>query len=284
MLYNNYEYPQYPSDGLVGVQIQDPTGAITVIRTLRTGSSMPNNITAYIDSAYLSDVAGNPQTSVPLPTADNGVVPYYYIHVQNNAGIGVPMLLTLNIFDSNGIPVTSTYQWVTPGAYSTAFVQTNFNIDSDAHYGTATAYVDVYSNWPSQGGIPYGLEQSFQFTITGGPAFTGNPSMTTSANGLYSLNYTIPKIANLGTYTVYTSANYLTIPSSMSTTFQVAQLGDLNGDGKVNFTDLTVFVADYISYYNTGVYNPLIDLTHDGKINFADLQTFVHDYVIYWSS
>jgi hypothetical protein len=283
MLYNNYAYPQYPSDGLVGVQIQDPTGYTTVIRTLRTGSSMPDNITAYIDSAYLCDVAGNQQTSVPMPTADNGEVPYYYIHVQNNAGIPVPMLLTLNIFDSNGIPITSTYQWVNVGAYSTSFVQTNFNIDSDAHFGTATAYVDVFSNWPSVGGIPYGLEQSFQFTITGGTAFTGNPSMTQSANGLYSFNYTVPKIAAVGTYTVYTTANYLTIPSSASTTFQVKQLGDLNGDGKVNFTDLTIFVANYITYYNTGVYNPLIDLNNDGKINFADLQAFVRDYIIYWS-
>ena len=82
MEYNNYEYPQYPSDGLIGVQIQDPAGTTTVMRTLRTGTSMPNNITAYIDSAYLCDVGGNPQTSVPLPTVSNGEVPYYYIHVR----------------------------------------------------------------------------------------------------------------------------------------------------------------------------------------------------------
>lgn len=282
--YNNYAYHQYPSDGLVGVQIKDPSGTTTVVRTIRTGTSIPNNITAYIDSAYLCDIAGNQQTSVLMPTADNGVVPYYYIHVTNNAGTTVSMLLTMNIYDSNGVPIALTYQTVNVGPYSSSFVRTNFNIDSGAHYGVATAYVNVYSDWPSNGGIPYGLEQTFQFTLTGGTAFAGTPSSTQSANGDFNFTYLIPKTAAIGTYNVYTTANYLGIPGAATATFQVTQFGDLNGDSAVNFRDLTTFVSDYIAYYNTHTFNPLIDLNSDGKINFGDLQTFVHDYIIYWTS
>ncbi len=282
--YYNYAYHLYPSDGLVGLEIQDPSRASTVVRTMRTGTSIPNSITANIDSAYLCDISGNLQTSVAMPTADNGVVPYYYVHVINNAATLVSMLVTMNVYDSNNVPIALTYQILNIGPYSSSFVRTNFNIDSTAHYGTATAYLNVFSDWPSKGGIPYGLEQTFQFTITGGPAFSGTPGILQSANGDYNFSYIIPKDAAVGTYTVYTTSNYLGIPGAASTTFKVAQLGDLNSDGAVNFRDLTTFVSDYIAYFNTGVFNPLIDLNNDGKINFADLQTFVHDYIIYWST
>jgi len=280
----NYAYHQYPSDALVGLEIQDPTGARTIVRTIRTGDSMPNNITAFIDSASLCDIAGNQKSSILMPTADNGVVPYYYVHVINNAGIATSMLLTMNVYDSNGVPVVLTYQTVNVGPYASSFVRTNFNIDSSAHFGVATAYLNVYSNWPSQGGIPYGLEQSFQFTITGGLAFTGTPSVTQSASGCYNFSCIVPRNAAIGTYTVYTTANYLGIYGSATTTFQVALLGDLNNDGAVNFKDLTSFVSAYIQYFNTHQFNALIDLNNDGKINFTDLQLFVKDYIVYWSS
>jgi hypothetical protein len=285
--YYDYIAHQYPSDGLVGVEIQDPTGASIIVRTLRTGTSMPNSLPAYIDAAYLCDVGGTQQTSVPLPTASNQVVPYYYIHVVNNKGTTESLLLTMNIYDSNGVPIALTSQTVNVGSYGASYVLTNFNIPSWAHYGTATAYVDVYSNWPSQGGIPYGLEQTFQFTITGGTPFVGTSSTTQGSNGNYIFTYRIPKTAATGTYTAYTSASYGSpaVQGSKSTTFQVAQLGDLNGDGAVNFKDIQIFVAAYLAYYSPShTYTQAADFNNDGQLNFKDIQLLVHYYLVYWSS
>jgi hypothetical protein len=286
MEYNDFVAPQYPSDGLIGVEIQDPTETPVVARTIQTGDSMPNNITAYIDTdaTYICNSGGTEQTSIPLPTADNEVLPCYYINVTNNLGITVPMLVTMNVYDSNGVPIALISQEVNVGPHSTSNAFGNFNIPSWAHYGTATAYVDVYSTWPSQGGVPYGLEYPFQFTITGGTPFSGTPSIIQSASGYYNFSYLIPKAAVIGTYTVSTSANYLGVAGSASTTFQVAQLGDLNNEGEVNFTDLVIFVGDYIAYYDYGTFNAAIDYTHNGKtLDFADLLLFVHYYIIYWS-
>ena len=182
-----------------------------------------------------------------MPTASNQVTPYYYIHVQNNGGTMLSTIVTINIFDSNGVPISLNYQTMTVDAYATSYVLTNFIIPSWAHYGTATAYVNVYSNWPSQGGVPEGLEQSFQFTITGSTPFTGTPTTNQGADGNFNFTYRLPKNSVIGTDTVYTSSSYLGVSGTKSTTFQVAQIGDLNGDGSVNFSDLTKFVSDYIS-------------------------------------
>ena len=284
MDYYNYINHQYPSDGLIGLEIQGTTGAPMVVRTIRTGGSMPNTITAYIDSAYLCDSSGNQQTSISLPTQSNGVNPYYYMHVNNNDGTAHQMLLVMNVYDSNGVPISLAYQTVSVGAYSSSYVRTNFLIPSTAHYGVATAYVSAYSNWPSQGGVPYGIEQTFQFTITGGVPFVGTPSIIQSSSGYYNFSYRIPKTTALGTYTAYTSANYLGISGSSSASFQIVQLGDLNSDGTVNFRDLTTFVSLYVTYYTNHAFNSAIDYTSDGKINFNDLTRFVQYYIFAWSS
>jgi len=285
MDYYDYIAHQYPSDGLVGVEIIDSAGAPMVIRTVRTGNSNPNSITANIASAYLCNQGGAEQSSIPLPTATNQAQPYYYVDVVNNNGTTIPMLVTMNVYDSNGVPIALTSQMIYPGPYSDGTVLNNFNIPSWAHYGTATAYVDVYSDWPANGGVPYGFETTFQFTITGGTPFTGTPTTTQGASGNYSLTFRIPKTAALGTYTVYTGADYLGIYGSASTTFQVAQLGDLNGDGAVTFVDIQIFVADYLAYYSPShTYTAAIDFTHSGVINFNDVQLMVHYYLIYWSS
>jgi hypothetical protein len=194
------------------------------------------------------------------------------------------MLIVMNIYDSNGVPITLAYQTLQVAAYSSSYFITNFLIPSWAHYGVTTAYVGVYSDWPSEGGVPYGIERTFQFTITGGTPFVGTPSIMQSESGYYNFSYRIPKNTALGTYTAYTSATYLGASDTGETSFQIAQLGDLTSDGTVNFRDLTSFVSLYVSYYTNHVYNQAIDFTNDGRINFNDMTKFVQYYIFYWSS
>lgn len=281
-----------PTDGLVGVQIQDQNSNIIVIRTLSTGSTQPYGIPANITAAYLSNGQDQKLNSVAMPTGSNGVYPSFYFNVTNNLGTEQSMLVTLNVYDSNGVPIAYTYQPISVDALSSGSSTLTLHIPSWAHYGTANAYVDVYDNaWPSQGGYPIAEEYNFQFTITDGTAFQGIQPTTQSLNGdptdYFSMSFRLPQYENLalGTYTAYSTTNYDGVTGSQTTTFGVAELADITGSGTVNFNDIVAFVALYINYFANGVYSSTIDFIHNGKvINFNDVVLFVAYYIQAWSS
>ena len=292
MIYNNYVNPQYPTDGLVGFQIQDSNNNPMVIRTLSTGGSIPDSIPATIEQAYLCNGNEAEITSTPIPTASNPFVPTIYFSVYNNQASAQQVLVTLNVFDSNGVPISVASQNMgSVPAYTSEESILGFNIPSSAHYGTANAYVDVYNAWPMQGGVPLGQEKAFTFTITGGSAFQGTPVTTASQNGSpvnnFNMTFRLPQYINcaLGTYEAYSTASYLGVSGSTTTPFGVGELADINGDGQVNFNDITTFVALYINYFTDHVYSPQIDLLHTGStINFNDITLFVGYYILAWSS
>ncbi len=291
MSYNDYQSITYPSDGLVGLQIQDPNGNTVAIRTLSTDTTVPYDIPATVSKAYLCDGSENQIGSISMPSATNTVIPMIYFSVTNNLDTIQSVLVTLNIYDSNGVPISVAAQSM-PNIPATSSQESilDFNIPSWAHYGTAYAYVDVFNNWPAQGGVPLGEEQSFQFTITGGTAFQGGtPPTTTSQNASpinnFNMTFRLAQSPTLGTYKVYSTTNYLDVTGSQTTSFAVAQLADVNGDGVVNFKDITSFVGMYINYYANGVYYPQIDFIHNGSVlNFKDISLFVAYYILAWSN
>lgn len=287
MAYNDIASITYPSDGLVGLQIQDANDQTIVIRTLATGTTIPYGLNASISQAYLC--SGESQiSSISIPSASNPGIPTFYFTLFNNLNTIKSYLVTLNVYDSNGVPIAVAYQPVSPAGQSSAEAIVDFNIPSWAHYGTAYAYVDVYNTWPSQGGVPQGEEKSFQFTITGGTPFQGTPSTTVSLNGVsqyFDVTFRLPQSCALGNYTAYQTTNYLgSYSASQTTPFTVKQLADISGDGIVNFNDITAFVGLYIAYFDNGVYSPQIDFLHTGTINFNDVILFVGYYIQAWSS
>ncbi len=88
------------------------------------------------------------------------------------------------------------------------------------------------------------------------------------------------------TYTVTVTTTILTgspVITATGTT-GVTYLGDLNGDFKVNFSDLMLFVQDYIAFNTNGIYNSAADYNNDGRINFQDIQLFVSAYIEFSAS
>lgn len=291
LVYTTYEGPGYPSDGLVGFQILDSNGATMVIRTLSTGGSPPFtdvNITTTITQAYLSNGAENQISSVSIPSATNTIIPMFYFTVSNLLNTMQSVLVTFNVYDSNGVPIAVASQNVAMGASSSEEALIDFNIPSFAHYGTAYAYVDVYSTWPSKGGVPLGEEYAFQFTISGGTPFQGTPSTTSSTNQdnhNFNMVFRLPKTCASGTYTAYSTTNYQSLTTSATTTFNVKLLDDFLGEGNVNFGDVSYFVTAYIAYFSSAhTYNGQIDFLNAGTISFADVLLFVQYYILYYSS
>ena len=53
--------------------------------------------------------------------------------------------------------------------------------------------------------------------------------------------------------------------------------GDLNGDGHVNLTDLSIMATNY-GLSGSAIINPAADIDHDGVVNLTDLSILASNY------
>ena len=58
---------------------------------------------------------------------------------------------------------------------------------------------------------------------------------------------------------------------------QTTLVGDVNGDGKVNFADLQAFAPSYMSQQGEPNYNPAADFNLNGVINLYDAKALLHN-------
>jgi len=276
-----------PADGLVALQINDPTNNPTVLRTLRTGSSVPFGLPAIITTVYLSDQYGNPVSSV-----STGSVPYFKVTVTNNWNQALFILIGVNVYDSNAMDIGVTYQPLTVLAQQSNYAIFGMaSLPTNAHNGIANAFASIFSGWPKDGGVPYNIEQPFTFTITGGSSSPGQQLINSGSSGSYQFAFKLPKLTTNGQYSVTASTAYdnYTVTQKATTSFNVKLLGDFTGsqgqpDGTIDFNDVTYFVDNYIKYYTGQSWDHACDLTSDGKLDFNDVTAFVNDYIIYWSA
>lgn len=256
------------NDGLVGLQIQDSSGVVIVSRTIMTGTTAPNYLSAQITSASMSDMSGNPQNEIQPGTL--GYFAFSFVNNNQNS-----MLITINIFDSSGMPIGVIYGKPTKSGTAILSIQ----IPSWAHAGTAYGYANMYSDWPSNGGTPIAQEQAFQFTISGNPTASSNPPTSYGNQGAYSFSFTFPQGVMDGAYSVFASSTYLGQTALQNASFSNSLPGDFNGDRKVDFNDFAIFVTSYTLYnHSSSNYNHMCDMNKDGKVDWNDFFTFTLDY------
>lgn len=276
-----------PSDGLVGIQILYPAGgASMVLRTIQTGTVTVFGAPEKISTAYASDGSGNPAAAF-----SNGGNGYFSVQVANQDHQARLVEIAISIFDGNGVPLGLYTAQVQIGANANQLETGSIPIPTDAHFGTAYGYADVYSDLPQNGGIPLAPEQSFTFNIAAG---TGNgpatgPAPVNSGNaGVYSMTFTLPSVKDTqgGTYQVYVSSEYSGVPGTATTSFNIptTPAGDFNGDGIVDSSDFFTFLSAYIASNSGQTYNPACDLAHEGKVDTNDFFLFLSDYILYWES
>jgi hypothetical protein len=237
-----------PSDALVGLQIKDANQNNLIIRTIRTGTSTPFNLPAETSSAYLSNQAGQPLSN---PTVQVGALGLFTMNLVNHQSATLNMFITINIYDSNAVPIGAVGASVQLLGDTTGFAVVSLPIPTSAHAGLAQGYANIYTTWPSSGGVRIAHEKPFQFTITGGIAGQGKTPTSSSDSGSYNLTFCLPKTTPDGTYSVYTSSSYNGAIGARSTTFTVKLVGDFTHNQVVDFDDLVAFLDSYIKY-NTG--------------------------------
>ena len=128
------------NNGLVGLQVQDSNGNILIIRTLKTGIANPPSLPAQI-SAYLSDQSEHPQSSIQA-----GALSYFTTNLVNNDNLALSMLITINLFDSDGIPIGQISEQCSLLSEKTGSAILSIQIPNWAHTGTAYGYANIYTD------------------------------------------------------------------------------------------------------------------------------------------
>jgi len=253
------------SDGLVGLEMDNPIGYAVLFRTLSTGT-LPSTQEVEILSLFPSDETGKPKNSFK-----RGYQAYFNITVRNNNDTAVGFYTTLTCFDSAQGIMDSSYWNFTLSPHTLARFVMPVYIPDQAPTGTATVYGNTFTKLLKLGGTPLSIEKSATFTIT---SSTGTSSQTdkisaTQGTGNYSTTFKCPLYQYPGSYNVYTSSRYnnQTVTAQKSIGIYVP---DLNNDMKVDVLDL-ILVAARLGWTGSPGGQIPEDVNRDGEVNVLDL-------------
>jgi hypothetical protein len=261
-------------DGLVAIQGRNPNGQTYVIRTTTTGTPPPGTPYVKVRSVIPCNSTGGPKDSFK-----RGSLAWFNITITNYDIEPRPALLTVNIYDSSNTPIAydSTGPQFIAGQFTSSAILC-VGIPEEAVLGTATAYGNVYTDWPSEDGWPYCTEVSATFQITNGELSQSITTITAQANGNYNTTFKLKYAVKAGNHTVYVTTRYMGETAVNNTTFHVKLLGDIDGDGKVNYRDLYLILMAYGSTEEDPNYEPEADFNRDGTVNYKDLFALLKNY------
>jgi hypothetical protein len=267
-----------PTTGLVGIAVIDSQGNHLVTRTAPTG--IINNPISTINTAYLSDIAANPQTTVSA-----GNLAYFTLRVINHDSVARDLFVVVSAYDNNGVPLSTGGLLVSQVASDREFTATmSVAIPSWAAAGSSFAYGEVYTNWPNQGGYPLAPEVSIPYILTGTNQGSNHPSTSSGSQGSYSLTFSLGPRVPLNSNIIFVSSNVNDIAASNIGSFSVNQLGDSDGDGTLTFIDITFFADNWIVCYNNQPWDHISDLNKDGELDFFDITILADAWILYYTA
>jgi len=252
---------------LVSLELMTPHGN-SIIKTVASGTdplegSWPINITSF----YPSDNQGNQVSGF-----SNGSQGYFTVQIQSMADIDMNYLFFLDVLDIYDTSIGQTWNRGIILAGGSASFISGINIPPGICNGSATAYVDILSDWPHDDGVPYCPEQNVAFTITGGPTnkvkrLNYGPLNFTSC---YTSVFNFSSDYSYGTYSVYATMEYKTFITASNTTFFNTVLCDFTGDGRVDVYDLGKLLHAMGSTPGSPKWFIDIDVTQDGRVDVYD--------------
>ena len=255
--------------GLVAVEIDSPLGSY-VYRTMQTGP---------IEQEWIvetTDVYPCFQNGTRTYTFQRGGNAYIKVEMINNSNISRPVAVALYIQYSNNVPFLATCDLINLPAYTSGSVTSSIPIPSDAPTGTTIVYASLYTDKPKYGGLPYCPEANTTFTITSGTlqtleSSTSTPSTSQSVSS-FDFNFTIPRSGYIfGNYTIYASSQWQNYTAFSSKTFEVVLVGDVDGNGVVDMTDIGIAALAYASYPGHPKWDPRADINKDGIVDMSDI-------------
>ena len=258
-------------EGLVAVQVNDPSNRIVVMRTLPTPLP-PANLTFEIVEVLPIDWQGNPKDAFT-----RGTSAYFKVTLRNGGTVSRDVTLTFNVYDVN--MVTLGVQWIRPPPIPPGVeeITLSFPISNTASLGKAIVCVNAYRSLPQVGGTPYCPENSATFTIVSGYALgettSGSQIETAGSNGSFSMTFKLPSYngAELGIYPIYLTSITGGRPDTLLLTFRVQLKADLNKDLIVDIYDVVTVAKAFGCRPGDANWNSLADLNDDDVVDIYDV-------------
>lgn len=260
---------------LVGLELLSPKNT-SIVRTVASGSDPPQgpwpiNITDF----YPSDNYGNHTNSFAA-----GSQAYFTVQIQSMANETLPYLICIDALNTYNASIGQTFSQgvIQPG--SPSLLISAVYLPYDTYNGTATAYAEVFSDWPHNNGLPYCPGQSVSFDIWEG--VTTKPRPVSYGNVTFQSDYerafNLSSDYSFGNYSVYATADYKTQTAFVHTTFFNTVMCDFSGDGRVGSKDLTMFLVAFGSTPEKPKWFADADSDLDGRVGSKDLTFFLSRY------
>jgi len=202
-------------DALVAIQVNKPDNTPYIMRTKTTGQAQ-NTWPIQILDVYTCNYTGEPQNNFTRNS-----IAYINITYRNNQQTALTALLAIYIQYSTGSP----YKVIFPRGETPFKIEPqtresiimSFEIPSNAPYGTATVYANMYTQMPIHNGYPYCPEKVTTFMI-----MTENPKPSPEIQNPpnFEVKFSL-STATPGSYSVYVTTCYSGIEVANTLTFAV---------------------------------------------------------------
>ncbi|MCW3987950.1 MAG: hypothetical protein NWE87_06505 [Candidatus Bathyarchaeota archaeon] len=287
-IYGNVTYEDaLVEEGLVGLQVQAPNDRIIALRTVPANATPSDPWTIEITSFMSTDSNGNPKD-----TFEKDSWAWFKVSIRNNNSFGNnTVLLTITLCDVDSTPFQLHWLATVINAQATLTEMVRLLVGAYdggdwVSTGGATAYANVYTDWPLNDGYPYSPEKSANFTITSGSGLSSlstNSATQADENGYnsYEAAIRLPPRTPLGTCTIIASAYYNGHKDAFNTTTfdrEYEMLGDIIFNHKIDIYDIVAVASAYATQGGSPLWNPEADVTSannpehaDGKVNLYDV-------------
>jgi len=259
------------ANALIGIEIRSQ-GILLSTRVVTSGVVPYESLSSIrIGRFFPSDENGS---FVDTVRAGNQI--YFTTYVHNPADVTAPILVVINLYDRYNRPLGFTLLQSILYPNASLMYIAPINVDLDASNGTAIAYVNLFSDWPHNRGIPYDVEQSAVIQITDGLGGKLLPDLPTGGSCLanYNLTFRPPANQGIGNYSVYVTAHYKVQDAYAEATSPVELLGDFNHDGKVGPYEFARISKAYGSTPISPRWLPEADFDKNVQIGPGDFAVF----------
>jgi PKD repeat protein len=201
---------QPTTDTLASVEVDNQRGTALLYRTVPVGNPAPAPPQVWplsVTAVGVTDSFFNITNSIEINSMMN-----LYATLHNNFANQYEAIVTGTVFDGNLIPISALSSQVTMGPYQNVSVSWSVSIPEWAYSGEALAVINVFNDYPVNGGTPMIPETPYVFYLTSNSLIPTPssvlPAANTSATGQYRINFRMPPDIYTvpGTYNVYATA------------------------------------------------------------------------------